>query len=199
MGWGVLPHKDIEQGSVTELLLSSSAGDREALNKLLPLVYDEVRRLANSYLRREQAGHTLQPTALVHEAYLRLIDQNVPWQNRAHFMGVAAQMMRRVLIDHARSRLASKRGGGAVKVALDDAIDLSDERAGELLALDEALTELAEFDPDRARVVELRYFAGLSIEETAKVLGVGTATVIRQWRMTRAWLYDRVSKQQLQS
>ena len=179
---------------VTQLLVKLSSGDRSALDELLPLVYDELRRLANRYLRRERSDHTLQATALVNEAYLRLVDQNVPWQNRAHFFGVAAEMMRRILVDHARSHQAQKRGSGGIKLSLDDAINMSDERATDLIALDDALKALAEFDPQKSRIVELRFFAGLSIEETAKVLGIGTATVIRQWKMAKAWLYHEVSK-----
>lgn len=180
--------------NVTQLLVAYSKGDREALDRLLPLVYSELRQLADRYLRRERSDHTLQATALVHEAYLRLVDQNVPWQNRAHFFGVAAQMMRRILIDHARNHQAAKRGSGGIKLSLDDLIDLSDERAADLITLDEALTELASFDPQKSQIVELRYFGGLSIEETAKVLGIGTATVIRQWKTAKAWLYHQVSQ-----
>jgi RNA polymerase sigma factor (TIGR02999 family) len=180
---------------ITQLLVASSHGDSDALNKLLPMVYDELRRLADRYLRREREDHTLQATALVHEAYLRLVDQNVPWQNRAHFFGIAAEMMRRILIDHARGLQAAKRGSGGIKLALDDVLDFSDERADELIALDDALKALADIDPQKSRIVELRFFAGLSIEETAKVLDIGTATVIRQWRMAKAWLYHEVSKQ----
>lgn len=179
---------------VTQLLVKLSHGERSALDDLLPLVYDELRRLADRYLRRERSDHTLQATALVNEAYLRLVDQNVPWQNRAHFFGVAAEMMRRILVDHARSHQAQKRGSGGVKLSLDEAINMSDERATDMIALDEALTALAEFDPQKSRIVELRFFAGLSIEETAKVLGIGTATVIRQWKVAKAWLYHEVSK-----
>jgi RNA polymerase sigma factor (TIGR02999 family) len=180
---------------VTQLLVKLSAGDRSALDDLLPLVYDELRRLADRYLRRERSDHTLQATALVNEAYLRLVDQNVPWQNRAHFFGVAAEMMRRILVDHARSHQAQKRGSGGIKLSLDDALNMSDERASDLIALDEALSALAAFDPQKSRIVELRFFGGLSIEETAKVLGIGTATVIRQWKMAKAWLYHEVSKE----
>ncbi len=180
---------------VTQLLAKLSNGDRTALDELLPLVYDELRRLADRYLRRERSDHTLQATALVNEAYLRLVDQNVPWQNRAHFFGVAAEMMRRILVDHARGHQAQKRGSGGVKLSLDEAINMSDERAADLISLDEALNALAQFDPQKSRIVELRFFAGLSIEETAKVLGIGTATVIRQWRMAKAWLYHEVSKE----
>ncbi|HEX8141608.1 MAG TPA: sigma-70 family RNA polymerase sigma factor [Pyrinomonadaceae bacterium] len=179
---------------MTELLVASGNGDPEALNKLLPLVYDELRRVADRYLRRERSDHTLQATALVHEAYIRLIDQNVPWQNRAHFFGIAAEMMRRILIDHARGLQAAKRGSGGIKLPLDDVINLSDERASDLIVLDEAMKALAEIDPQKSRIVELRFFGGLSIEETAEVLGVGTATVTRQWKLAKAWLYHEVSK-----
>jgi len=182
-----------EPNEITELLVASRDGDAQALNRLLPLVYDELRRLAAHYLRRERSDHTLQPTALVHEAYLRLIDQNVSWQNRAHFFGVAAQMMRRILVDYARSRLAAKRGSGGIKVSLDDALNLTDERAGDLVALDDALERLAEFDPQKSKIVELRFFGGLSVDEAAEVLGIGTATVTRQWKMAKAWLYQQVN------
>jgi RNA polymerase sigma-70 factor (ECF subfamily) len=181
---------------VTRLLQAVGSGDREALDQLLPVVYDELRRLADRYLRSERSDHTLQPTALVHEAYLRLVDQNISWQNRSHFFGVAAQMMRRVLVDHARGLHAAKRGSGGAKVSLEDVFDLSDERASDLVALDDSLTALAEFDPLKSKIVELRFFGGLSIEETANVLDIGTATVIRQWRMAKAWLYSEVSKKQ---
>lgn len=179
---------------VTSLLIASSSGDQEALNLLLPLVYDELRRLADRYLHRERSDHTLQATALVHEAYLRLIDQKVSWANRAHFFGVAAEMMRRILIDHARSRQAAKRGSGGIKLSLDDVVEITDERAADLIALDDALKALADFDAQKARVVELRFFGGLSIEETAAVMGVGTATITRQWRLAKAWLYHELNK-----
>ena len=179
---------------VTQLLVAYNNGDHEALDRLLPLVYDELRSLADHYLRRERPDHTLQATALVHEAYLRLVDQNVPWQNRAHFFGVAAQMMRRILVDHARQNLAAKRGSGGIKLPLDDAINLTEERATDLIALDDALTALAEFDPQKSRLVELRYFAGLSVEDTARVLGVSVPTVVRQWRAAKAWLFHEISQ-----
>ncbi|HEX5084457.1 MAG TPA: sigma-70 family RNA polymerase sigma factor [Blastocatellia bacterium] len=179
---------------VTRLLLAWGAGDREALDKLAPLIYRELKKLARSYMRRERPGHTLQPTALAHEAYIKMIDQqNVRWQNRAHFFGIAAQAMRRILVDHARARLAEKRGSG-LAVSLDEAIDVSDERAGQLLALDEALKTLAGFDHQKSRVVELKYFGGLALEETAEVLGVSRATVVREWRMAKAWLYGELNK-----
>jgi RNA polymerase sigma factor (TIGR02999 family) len=180
---------------VTQLLIGWSEGDQEALDKLLPLVYQELKRMADRYLRRERSDHTLQATALVHEAYLKLIDQrSVHWQNRAHFFGIAAQAMRRILVDHARDRQANKRGGGGVKLSLDDELELSNKRASELIALDDALSTLAEMDPQKSRIVELRFFGGLSIEETAEVLGIGTATVIRQWRLAKAWLYGEINK-----
>jgi RNA polymerase sigma factor (TIGR02999 family) len=166
------------------------------MDELLPLVYAELRQLASSYLRRERQGHTLQPTALVHEAYLRMIDQTqAHWQNRAHFFGVAAQMMRRILIDHARAQQADKRGGEFQKLSLDENIDVSGNRADELVALDDALKRLAEIDPQKSRLVELRFFGGLSVEETAEVLGVSAPTVKRHWRMAKAWLYGEVQKQ----
>jgi RNA polymerase sigma factor (TIGR02999 family) len=183
------------QHEVTRLLVQLTDGDNAALGDLLPLVYAELRRLAANYLRRERQGHTLQPTALVHEAYLRMIDQTqVRWQNRAHFFGVAAQMMRRILVDHARAQQAEKRGGDVQKFSLDENIDVSGERASDLVALDEALARLAEIDPQKSRVVELRFFGGLSVEETAEVLGVSAPTVKRQWRMAKAWLFGQVQK-----
>ncbi len=184
------------QHEVTRLLIRLTEGEGAVLDDLLPLVYAELRRLAANYLRRERPGHTLQPTALVHEAYLRLIDQTqVHWQNRAHFFGVAAQMMRRILVDHARSQQAEKRGGEYQKFSLDENIDVSGERASDLVALDEALERLAQIDPDKSRVVELRFFGGLSVEETAEVLGVSAPTVKRHWRLAKAWLYGQVQKQ----
>jgi RNA polymerase sigma factor (TIGR02999 family) len=184
------------QHEVTRLLIRLTDGESAALESLLPLVYAELRRLAASYLRRERPGHTLQPTALVHEAYLRLIDQTqVQWQNRAHFFGVAAQMMRRILVDHARGQQAEKRGGDVTKLSLDENIDVSGERAADLVALDEALDRLAALDPQKSRVVELRFFGGLSVEEAAEVLGVSAPTVKRQWRMAKAWLYGQVQRQ----
>jgi RNA polymerase sigma factor (TIGR02999 family) len=180
---------------LTQLLLAWGDGDREALDKLAPRVYRELKKLAGGYLRRERPGHTLQPTALAHEAFIKLIDQrNVHWRNRAHFFGIAAQAMRRILVDHARARLAGKRGSGDVVVSLDEAIDVSDPRADQLLALDEALKRLAQLDPNRGRVIELRYFGGLTLEETAEVLGVSRTTVIREWRMAKAWLYGELKK-----
>ena len=178
---------------VTRLLVRLTDGDRAVLDDLLPLIYGELRRLAGGYLRRERQGHTLEPTALVHEAYLRMVDQTqVRWQNRAHFFGVAAQMMRRILVDHARAHQAEKRGGEAQILSLDENIDVSGERSAELVALDEALERLAELDPEKSRVVELRFFGGLSVEETAEVIGVSAPTVKRHWRMAKAWLYGQM-------
>jgi RNA polymerase sigma factor (TIGR02999 family) len=172
------------------LLVEWGKGDRSALEKLTPLVYEELKRLATRYLRRERREHTLQSTALVHEAWLRLIDQkHVHWQNRAQFFGIAAEMIRRILIDHARNRQAAKRGDGALKLTLDDALAAPDIRDLDLVALDDALQDLAKFDPQQSRMVELRFFAGLSIEESAEVLGVSPATVKREWAAARAWLY----------
>ena len=162
----------------------------------MPLVYHELHLIAHRHLRRESETRTLQTTALVHEAYLKLIDQNrVNWQNRAQFFGVAANIMRRILIDEARKKLRSKRGGKAVKISIDAGqVDVSDERAADLVALDEALERLARLDPQKATLVELRYFGGLSIEETAEVMSISTATVTRQWRAVKAWLYDEIAK-----
>lgn len=178
---------------VTRLLKAWGSGNTAALDQLIPIVYGELRAVAARYLRRERQDHTLQPTALVNEAYLRLIDQKqVQWQNRAHFMGVAAQMMRRILLDHAKSAHRAKRGGGARKVSLEEALSLSDERANDLVELDEALTALAAFDERKSRVVELRYFGGLSVEETAEVLKVSEITVARDWKIAKAWLYTYI-------
>jgi len=180
---------------VTQLLVSWSDGNEAALNQLTPLVYDELRRLASRYLRNERPDHTLQSTDLVHEAYLRLVDQqNVRWQSRAHFFGIAAQMIRRILVDHARRRQAAKRGAGPVKLALDEAVVASEPRDFDLVALDEALENLAKLDPQQSRVVELRFFAGLSIEETAEVLKISSATVKRDWTTAKAWLFRDLSR-----
>ena len=184
-----------EREDVTRLLIDWSNGDPIALDQLMPMVYAELRSLASRYLRRERIDHTLQPTALVNEAYLRLVDQrSVHWQNRAHFFGVAAQMMRRILVDHAKGHHRAKRGGGARKVSLEEAIGVTDERADGLVALDEALTLLAEFDERKSRVVEMRYFGGLSVEETAEVLQVSVNTVLRDWKLAKAWLYHQIKK-----
>jgi RNA polymerase sigma factor (TIGR02999 family) len=179
---------------ITEQLIAWSKGDEAALEKLIPAVYYELRRMADHYLRGEDAGHSLQPTALVHEAYLRLIDQTkVEWHNRAHFFGVAAQMMRRILIDHAKTKHRVKRGGTAVKVVLDENIDFTQERAAELLALDDALQTLAQMDERKSQIVELRYFGGLTVDETAQVLGISDKTVMRDWNLAKAWLYRELT------
>jgi RNA polymerase sigma-70 factor, ECF subfamily len=181
---------------ITERLIAWGAGDRAALDHLLPVIYQELRRMAGNYLRQESPGHTLQPTALVHEAWLRLIDQTrVNWQNRAQFFGVAAQMMRRILVDHAKTKRREKRGGDAVKLPLDDVINLSSERAADLLALDDALDELRRIDERKSRVVELRYFGGFGVEETAQILGVSPETVMRDWKVARAWLYQQIRRE----
>jgi RNA polymerase sigma factor (TIGR02999 family) len=180
---------------VTQLLLDWSNGNKKALAELMPLVYAELRRLADSYLRREPSGHTLQPTALVHEAYLQLIDQrNVRWQSRAHFFGIAATLMRRILVEHARRRLAVKRGSAERKLSLDEAVGFSKQPDVDLLALDDALVGLAAMDPQKSRIVELRFFGGLTVEETAEVLGVAPITVHRAWRVTKAWLRQELDK-----
>jgi len=179
---------------VTELLVEWQRGDAAALDRLTPLVYDEIRRMAHRYLTRERNGHTLQTTELVNEAYMRLLGaQSIDWQNRAHFFGVTAQVMRRILIDHARRRHYAKHGGDARHVSLENAAVMTSERASELIVLDEALTELARIDPRKSRVVELRYFGGLSLEEIAEVLQVSLMTVRRDWRTAKAWLYKAVT------
>ncbi len=178
---------------LTELLADWQQGDQTALNKLTPLVYDELRRIAHRYVQRERDGHTLETTALVNEAYLRLAGQKkIEWQNRAHFFAVTAQVMRHILIDHARRRHYAKHGGDLLQVSLAEAETMSQERASELVALDEALVELAELDPRKTRVVELRYFGGLDLEETAAVLEVSVMTVRRDWRAAKAWLFRRM-------
>jgi RNA polymerase sigma-70 factor (ECF subfamily) len=179
---------------LTVLLSRWRDGDEHALEELLPFVYGELRQVADRYLRKEREGHTLQPTALVHEAFLRLIGQNVTWQNRAHFFGVAAEMMRRILVDHARKRQAGKRGGGLELVRIEDGMDFAEHRDLDLVALDEALTQLATFDPQQSRIIELRFFAGLGIEETAEALGVSASTIKREWRVARAWLLRELER-----
>lgn len=181
---------------VTELLLAWNSGDEAALGKLMPLVYDELHRLAHRYLGGERAGHMLQTTALVNEAYLRLIDASrVQWQNRAHFFAVSAQLMRRVLVDFARARQYQKRGGGAQQVSLEEALIVSVDRGAELIALDDALTTLAAADERASKVVELRFFGGLSIEETAAVLGISPETVKRDWQWAKVWLLRELSNE----
>ena len=180
---------------ITGLLVAWGGGDREALDRLVPLVYQELRRLARRQMRRERPGDTLQTTALVNEAYLRLVDyERVRPRDRAHFLAIAAQAMRRILVERARGRRSEKRGGDPQRISLEDAGDLSDERAAELVALDEALRAFAAIDPRKARLVELRYFGGLTIEETAEVLGVSTPTVERDWRTARIWLHREISR-----
>ncbi len=181
-------------GDVTGLLIDWSNGDRGALERLTPRVYDELRRLAGGYLRRERPDHTLQATALVNEAFLRMVDQSrVEWRSRAHFTALAAQMMRRILIDHARSHAGAKRGGGSVRVSLDQVPEVGAGASPEVLAVDEALTALAREHPGLVGVVELRYFGGLTSEEIAEVLGISVPTVTRRWRLARAWLYRYLS------
>ena len=179
---------------VTQLLGDWSGGDAGALEKLIPLVQPELHRLAHYYMSRERGGHTLQTTALLNEAYLQLTDKTpVPWQNRTHFMAVAAQLMRRIMVDHARARHALKRGAGAIRVTLDETAWVTEERAEEMLALDEALEKLAEFDRRRCEIVEMRYFGGLTVEEIADVLKVHPNTVMRDWKAAKAWLYSELT------
>lgn len=182
--------------NITRMLKDWSGGNRDALDKLLPFVYDELHRQASRYLHRERHDHTLQTTALINEAYMKLIDQSeVEWQNRAHFFAIAAQTMRRILVDYARTRKREKRGGDDVKLQLDDAMNVSaKEKSIDLVALDEALNRLAEFDERQAKVVELRYFSGMTEEETAEVLNISTATVRRDWNMAKAWLFHQLKK-----
>lgn len=178
------------QHEVTQILHDWSGGDRAAPERLMPLVYDELRRLARVFLARERGGHTLQPTALVNEAYLRLVDQtHANWQNRAHFYGIAASMMRRVLIDHARAHATDKRGGAAIRLSIDDIQVPVEQRAAGLVALDEALERLSQIDERKSKIVEMRFFGGLSDEEIAEVLSVSTRTVLRDWKTARLWLY----------
>jgi RNA polymerase sigma factor (TIGR02999 family) len=182
---------------VSELLLNWGQGDQGAREELIPLVYAELRRIARRYLWQERPDHTLQSGALVHEAYLRLVHNEPPqWQNRAHFFGVAAQLMRHILVDHARSRLAVKRGAGAPRLALDPQFGLPQKREVNLVALDDALSTLATLDPQQSRLIELRFFGGLSIEETAVVLGISPATVKREWVTSRAWLQREMKRQE---
>ena len=180
----------------TELLIDWGNGDQEALNKLMPLVYDELRRLASRHLRNERAGHTLQTTALVHEAYLKLVDQtHTSWQSRVHFFAAAAQVMRHILVDYARNRRAFKRGGDYSRLSLDEALISDKEKDPDLLALNEALNGLAAIDPQQSHVVELRVFGGLTVEETAEALGISPRTVKREWSMAKAWLLKQMKNQ----
>ncbi len=179
---------------VTEILRGWSAGDGAAEERLFPLVYDELRRQARRFLAKERADNTLQPTALVHEAYLKLIDQTrVSWQNRAHFFGIASQLMRRIVVDHARAHASEKRGGAMIRLSLEDVRIPIEERADGLIALDEALKNLAEFDERKSKIVEMRFFGGLSDEEIAEVLQISTRTVLRDWKTARLWLYRELS------
>lgn len=181
---------------VTQLLVAWGEGDQVARDQLMSVVYPELHRLAHRYMKRESPGHTLQTSALVNEAFVRLVDQkNVRWQNRAHFFGIAAQMMRRILVDYARSRRYAKRGGGAQQLSLDEALIVSDERSAEVVAVDEALRRLADFDRRKGQIVELRFFGGLSIEETAEVLAVSPGTVMRDWTLAKAWLRREISSE----
>jgi len=187
-----LPQRDLMTPApheVTQLLIDWSGGDQAALEKLMPLVYEELHRLAHRHMGRERPGHTLQTSGLVNEAYLRLIDQSqVRWQNRAHFYGIAAQMMRRILVDYARNRHYAKRGGNNRQVSLTEALIVSEQRGAQVVALDDALKTLAAIDERKSQIVELRFFAGLSIEETAEVLAVSPGTVMRDWTLAKAWL-----------
>ena len=184
---------------VTELLVRWREGDREALESLMPLVYDELRRLANHYLQRERSAHTLQSTALVHEAYMRLAGENAPqWQNRAHFFGIAARVMRQILVEYARAHSAAKRGGmGACKITLDESLELAQRTDIDVVALDGALDRLSELDPQQSRIVELRFFTGLTIEDTSEVMGLSPATVKRDWTSARAWLHREIARSEL--
>ncbi|MET0650673.1 MAG: sigma-70 family RNA polymerase sigma factor [Pyrinomonadaceae bacterium] len=183
------------KNQVTQILGDWSGGDANAPERLMPLVYDEMRRIARSFISRERPGHTLQPTALVNEAYLRLVDQNsVTWQSRAHFYSVAASMMRRVLIDHARTRATEKRGGGAVRLSIEDVQIPVEERAANFVAMDEALERLSQFNERGRKIVEMRFYAGMSEEEIAEVLGVSTRTVLRDWKAARVWLFRELSE-----
>ncbi len=184
----------VPSSDITRLLMNWSKGDQSAIGELMPLVYGELRRLASAYLRRERPNHTLQSTALVHEAFVRLVDQrDVQWRNRAHFYGIAAQMIRRILVDYARAQHARKRGSGAIKLALDEAIGVPAQPDVDLIGLNAALDRLAELDPRQSRIVELRFFAGLSLEETAEVTHLSIATIRREWISARAWLFREMS------
>ena len=179
---------------VTQLLLELRGGNRAAVDELTPLVYEELKRIAGGQLRSERPGHTLQATALVHEAYLKLVGQrDVAWQNRAHFFGVAAQVMRRILLDYAKERVRDKRGGAIRRTLLDEALLVSEDRASSLVDIDEALTRLEQLDPRQAKVVELRFFGGLSVEETSEAMNISAPTVKREWAMAKAWLYRELA------
>jgi RNA polymerase sigma factor (TIGR02999 family) len=184
------------QEDITRLLIAWSNGDREALSKLTPLVYDQLRLMASRFMQRERPDHTLQPTALVNEAFLRLVKQKgIKWQNRAHFFGISAKLMRQILVEHARSYQTAKRDSGGPKLSLDEAMFVPEEKGVDILALDDALTRLADFDPEKSRIVELRFFGGLNIEETAEVIGVSPATIKREWSVAKAWLHSEISRE----
>jgi len=182
-----------ESENVTQLLLAWGQGDEAARDELIPLVYETLRSIARHHLRRERAGHSLETAALINEAYLRLVDQSVSWQSRAHFFGIAARLMRQLLVDYARARQRIKRGGDLRRISLTAAIEIAQEQAVDLLSLDEALKTLAEVDPQRSHIVELRFFGGLTIEETSQVMGISTPAVERGWRAARAWLQTELS------
>ena len=188
---------DVDTHEVTQLLIDWSNGDRAALDNLVPLVEQELRRLAHRYMTRERVDHTLQTTALVNEAYIRLVNrENVHWQNRAHFFGIAAQLMRTILVDHARSHATAKRGGAAGKLQLDEALVVSEQKASEVIALDDALNRLTLMDSQQSRIVELRFFGGLTVEETAEVLHLSPATIKREWTTAKAWLYQELANRE---
>jgi RNA polymerase sigma factor (TIGR02999 family) len=188
---------DYQEGDVTQLLIQWRAGDRAALDRLMPLVYDQLRLIAGRFLRRENAGHTLQSTELVHEAYVRLIDQTrSDWQSRAHFYGVAATIIRNILVDHARARLAAKRGGDAPLLSLDEALAFPEKRDLDVIAVDDALLSLSRLDAQQSRIIELRFFAGLTIEETAEVLSISTSTVKRDWILAKTWILRHLTSRE---
>lgn len=187
--------KTFSSTDVSELLVAWSNGDEAALDNLIPLVYDELHRLAARYMRREHPGNTLQTSALVNEAYLKLVDQkNVQWKNRAQFLGVAAQLMRRILVDHARKRTRAKRGGHVTKLSLNETAILSHDRSQDFLSIDKALTGLAQIDPQKSRIVEMKFFGGLNTEEIAEIEKVSTRTIEREWRKAKAWLHREIHR-----
>ncbi len=189
----LLPHAKMAKTEITKLLNNAQAGDKKSLDALLPIVYSELRLVAGNHLQNERDDHTLQATALVHEAYMRLLEQrDVKWENRLHFFSIASEMMRRILVNYAVKRNAQKRGDGATKIELDEAVSFTKQRDFDLVALDDALIELAKFDEKQARIVELRFFGGLTIEETAEVLEISDSTVKREWRMAKAWLKTKL-------
>jgi len=184
---------EADRGEVTVLLAKLTKGNQEAAGKLIPLVYSEMRRLAGAYMRRERSDHTLQPTALVNEAYLKLVEQRgVDWQSRSHFFGIAAQVMRRILVDHARGHMRDKRGGGQKPVPIDEAMVFAPEQSEEILKLNEALDRLTKLDERQGKIVELRFFGGLTVEQTAEMMGISPKTVKRDWSMAKAWLHGEM-------